>query len=109
VVSVGEGPAPADTSPADRSGGGATGPEVVLESLDAAQGQVRHLLVALEHRTVIGQATGIVMERFGLTADEAFQALARLSQEQNVKLFELASRLTQTRHLPGLSAAVTKK
>ena len=49
-----------------------------------------------------GQATGILMERFKLSAEEAFGVLARLSQEQNVKLFELASRLTQTGDLPGL-------
>ncbi len=30
--------------------------------------RIQHLLVALERRTVIGQATGIVMERFKLDA-----------------------------------------
>ena len=56
-----------------------------------------------------GQATGIIMERFRLSADEAFAALARLSQEQNVKLFDLATRLTQTGNLPGLSSVVRKQ
>ena len=63
---------------------------------------MRHLLVALEHRTVTGQATGIIMERYQLSAEEAFGVLARLSQEQNMKLYELASRLTQTGQVPGL-------
>jgi AmiR/NasT family two-component response regulator len=58
--------------------------------------------VALEHRTVTGQATGIVMERFAMSAEEAFGLLTRLSQEQNVKVYELASRLTRTGDLPGL-------
>jgi len=75
---------------------------VVRESLEDARVQVRHLLVALEHRTVTGQATGIVMERFGLTAEAAFGLLVRLSQEQNVKLYEIACRLTETGDAPGL-------
>ena len=49
-----------------------------------------------------GQATGIVMERFRLSAEQAFVLLSRLSQEQNVKLYDLACRLTQTGHVPGL-------
>ncbi len=48
-----------------------------------------------------GQATGIVMERFKLTAEQAFGLLSRLSQEQNVKLYDLACRLTHTGHVPG--------
>ena len=75
---------------------------MVQESLEDAQAQVRHLLVALEHRTVTGQATGIVMERFGLPADEAFRILVRLSQEKNVKLYDLACRLAQGGDAPGL-------
>ena len=74
---------------------------MVQESLEDAQAQVRHLLVALEHRTVTGQATGIVMERFGLPADEAFRILFRLSQEKNVKLYDLACRLAQAGDVPG--------
>jgi len=51
---------------------------------------------------VTGQATGIVMERYGLSADKAFRVLLRLSQDQNVKLYELACRLTLTGDVPGL-------
>lgn len=76
--------------------------EVVRESLEDVQDQVRHLLVALEHRTVTGQATGIVMERYGLSAAQAFRVLLRLSQDQNVKLYEIACRLTVTGEVPGL-------
>ncbi|WP_208720172.1 ANTAR domain-containing protein [Amycolatopsis circi] len=48
---------------------------------------------ALDTRDVIGQAKGILMNREGLTADEAFDLLRRTSQELNVKLVDLARTL----------------
>lgn len=41
-------------------------------------------------RDVIGQAKGIVMERFTIDAGAAFQLLVRLSQDTNVKLIDVA-------------------
>jgi GAF domain-containing protein len=57
---------------------------------------------AVETRTVIGQATGILMERFGLDPDAAFGVMRRLSQTRNVKLYALARDLVETGHLYGL-------
>ena len=48
-------------------------------------------------RDVIGQAKGILMQRRGITADEAFDVLRRASQDLNVKLADLARTLA-TRH-----------
>ncbi|WP_409180201.1 ANTAR domain-containing protein [Amycolatopsis sp. VS8301801F10] len=48
---------------------------------------------AVDTRDVIGQAKGILMNRQGLTADEAFDLLRRTSQELNVKLVDLARTL----------------
>ncbi|MFJ6094719.1 GAF and ANTAR domain-containing protein [Williamsia muralis] len=45
---------------------------------------------ALTNRDIIGQAKGMIMERYGLDPDEAFRLLARLSQDANVKLAEIA-------------------
>lgn len=62
--------------------------------------EVENLEKALGGRTVIGQATGIVMERFDLPADRAFGVLGRLSQHKNVKLRQLAEQIVQTRTIP---------
>jgi hypothetical protein len=55
------------------------------------------LLEALDSRDVIGQAKGILMQRRGLTADEAFELLRKTSQNLNVKLADVALTLA-TRH-----------
>ena len=56
----------------------------------AAAGHVDQLNVALDRRTVIGQGTGIVMERYELTTVEAFEFLRRLSSVGNRKLYDIA-------------------
>jgi AmiR/NasT family two-component response regulator len=55
---------------------------------------------ALDHRDVIGQAKGILMERHSITADAAFGVLSRVSQAENVKLAEIARHLAETGTLP---------
>lgn len=59
------------------------------------QTQVGHLEDALETRTLIGQATGLLMAQEGLSSDEAFQKLVALSQNTNIKLREIAQRYVQ--------------
>lgn len=71
----------------------------VAVALAAAQ-EVEHLKAAITTRTVIGQATGMLMERFDLDADTAFGVLARLSSQQNMKLRTIAEQVVQTRTLP---------
>ncbi len=66
----------------------------------AAALEVQHLERALSGRTVIGQATGIVMERFDLDADRAFSVLSRMSQQKNVKIRDLAEQVVTTRTIP---------
>lgn len=58
------------------------------------------LTEALESRTLIGQATGILMERFGLDSDTAFGVLRRLSQTHNIKVVTLAADLVDHGRLP---------
>lgn len=52
--------------------------------------RAHHLSVALGSRDEIGQAKGILMERFDLDGDAAFGLLVRSSQETNIKLVEVA-------------------
>ncbi|MGE2736481.1 GAF and ANTAR domain-containing protein [Mycolicibacterium vaccae] len=53
---------------------------------------------ALASRDVIGQAKGMLMERFGIDAVHAFELLRRLSQDSNVKLAEVARQLIEAEH-----------
>ncbi len=48
---------------------------------------------AIDTRDVIGQAKGILMQRQGITADEAFALLRGASQDLNVKLVEISRNL----------------
>jgi ANTAR domain/GAF domain len=58
--------------------------------------QIGHLEDALETRTMIGQATGLLMAQDGLTSDEAFQKLVSVSQNTNIKLREIAQKYVET-------------
>ncbi|MDP9219910.1 MAG: GAF and ANTAR domain-containing protein [Actinomycetota bacterium] len=51
---------------------------------------------AVHSRNLIGQAQGILMERYGLSADKAFELLRRVSQNENVKLRDVAARLASS-------------
>lgn len=62
---------------------------------------VEGLNIALDGRKRIGQAQGILMERHGLSEDQAFAVLKRYSQDNNTKLRDLAEQLVTTRQLPG--------
>ena len=52
---------------------------------------------ALASRDVIGQAKGIIMERFDVDAVQAFALLTRLSQTDNTKLAAVAQQVIDTR------------
>lgn len=60
-----------------------------------------NLWQAVDARKLVGQAQGILMERFSLTADQAFAVLMRYSQDNNLKLRVVAGQLVETRQLPG--------
>lgn len=67
--------------------------------LESAMDRARNLEMALASRAVIDQAKGVLMERFKITADQAFQALARVSMESNTKLRDVADRFVSTGEL----------
>jgi GAF domain-containing protein len=67
---------------------------------ESAVEQVGHLQAALDSRGVIDQAKGILMERYKLTADQAFEALTRVSMQSNRKVREVAERFVRTGEFP---------
>ena len=68
--------------------------------MDDLERQVETLGIALEHRTTIGKALGIIMERLDLDDQSAFDYLRRCSQVQNQKLYDLAHQIFETREMP---------
>ena len=68
-----------------------------IEELEAT---VEHLHRALESRTVIGKAIGILMSRLELDDDAAFAYLRRYSQTHNLKLHDICAKLVATGELP---------
>lgn len=58
------------------------------------------MVQAVDARKLVGQAMGILMERFDLDGDRAFQVLRRFSQDNNRKLRDVAQELINTRKLP---------
>jgi transcriptional regulator with GAF, ATPase, and Fis domain len=57
---------------------------------------------AIDTRTMIGQAEGILMERYAINADQAFSVLRRYSQQNNIAVREIATALVESRSLPDL-------
>jgi AmiR/NasT family two-component response regulator len=62
-----------------------------------ANRQGQQLESALSTRDRIGQAKGIIMERFGVDEVQAFEMLRRLSQDSNTRLIEIAQRVIDSR------------
>lgn len=64
----------------------------------AAADREKGLATALETRTIIGQAQGILMQKFDIEADAAFEFLKRISQHENRRLFDVAEAITVQRN-----------
>ncbi len=62
--------------------------------------QQQNLEKAIDARHLTGQAQGILMERFAISADAAFNVLRRYSQQHNTKLRDVAQHLVEQRRIP---------
>ena len=69
----------------------------------AAAREISGLQTAVHTRHLIGMSQGILMERYDLTADQAFALLRRYSNELNVKLHDLAHEIALGRDLGDLT------
>ena len=86
--------------------------EVVTARVVAAHASValarlrgeQDLWKAVDARHLVGQAQGILMERFSITSEQAFSVLRRYSQDHNIKLHDIAGRLVTTGQLPDRAA-----
>lgn len=70
-----------------------------------AQAKVEDLERALETRTLTGQATGILMERYDIDAHRALALLRRSSSALGRTLVDVATGLIATRTLEGIDVA----
>ena len=66
----------------------------------ASARRAENLWLAIDARKLVGQAQGILMERFDLSPDQAFAVLLRYSQDKNIKLRDVAELLVSRRSLP---------
>lgn len=71
----------------------ATGTLVVAMRLSQLADLTGHLESALSSRAVIDQAKGVLMTKNRCTADEAFAILVKTSQNENVKVRDLAEQV----------------
>jgi GAF domain-containing protein len=62
------------------------------------------LRAAIRSRQSIGEACGMLMERHGLTSEQAFELLVKTSQRLNMKLRDVADHILATRRDPGTTA-----
>ena len=58
--------------------------------------EIAQLTQALDTRDLIGQAKGILMERFKITPQQAFLVLTKASSESNIKLKDVAEHLASS-------------
>jgi len=70
-----------------------------MHAYQSARELADNLQAALESRAVIDQAKGVLMERYKLTPDQAFQLLAQASMGTNRKLRDVANQLVETGEL----------
>ena len=75
--------------------------DVAIGVAETTVGQLRQ---ALQTNRTIGTAAGIVMARYELDPQQAFQVLVRTSQQNNRKLHEIAAEVVRTGSLPGPSS-----
>jgi GAF domain-containing protein len=81
--------------PEDEAVGSVLAAHAAAAILASRQGE--ELQSALSSRDLIGQAKGIIMERYRVDAVRAFEMLRELSQSSNVKLVDIAQRVIDTR------------
>ena len=71
-----------------------------MYAYEEARDLIEHLERRVESRAVIERATGILMERYELTADQSLQALTRAARRTDTKVRDIADTLVRTGEFP---------
>lgn len=66
----------------------------------ASARNLENVWLAVDARKIVGQAQGILMERYGLAADQALSVLMRYSRDTNTKLRCVAETVIHNRVIP---------
>lgn len=66
------------------------------------------LLQAVDSRGVVGQAQGLLMQQYGVSADQAYTVLKRYSTHLDQKLRQVAARFVEDRTLPDLDVVAAR-
>jgi AmiR/NasT family two-component response regulator len=74
--------------------------EQVVERLTEMNGRLSDMARVMETRDVLGQAKGILMERYGISSDEAQALLIASSSGSGIRLGLVAANLVTNGHLP---------
>ena len=106
-----------DSSPPAADKVGSVVEDLLSGDVRDLQGEVAQLREALTNRATIDQAKGMLMARYGVDADTAFQILKRWSSVSNIQLRIVAEALVDigvnglpTRHIsPGVEDEVLGK
>jgi hypothetical protein len=74
----------------------------IASEYDEARRAARQLRDAAESRAVVDQAKGVLMHALGCSADEALARMRQISQARNLRVTEVAARITDARGPAGL-------
>jgi ANTAR domain len=74
----------------------------IASEYDEARRAARQLRDAAESRAIVDQAKGVLMHALGCSADEALARMRQISQARNLKVTEVAARITDARGPAGL-------
>ena len=81
----------------------------LAETVAALGKEVRDLRAMARMRAVIEQAKGVLVERHGISLDEAFTRLRTMSQQHNVKLVEVAATVVGVAIPEGIDPEIGEK
>ena len=87
--------------------GVATSTSALVALIELLRERNTQLQRALESRIVIEQAKGVLIERLGLDADQAFEILRRAARNQRCRIHLLATDVVDSRETPAAIRSAT--